>query len=199
MQQAALLRSSALENQLLKKSLQPHFLFNSLMSLQEWIESKPSEAAQFVQALAEEFRSVCKMSGKQLISIDEELAMCRSHLQIMSYRKRAQFELTTKGISGDEQVPPAIFHTLIENGLTHGFAERQHGQFILSKSSISKGHRYELFNDGQAPENGLATVKGTGLKYVEARLEESFPQAWQLQTKIVKGGWLVQIDIQGQK
>ena len=44
---------------MLKRSLQPHFLFNSLMSLQEWIEDKPEKAAHFVQALAESFaRSV---------------------------------------------------------------------------------------------------------------------------------------------
>ena len=72
----------------LKNQVNPHFLFNSLMSLQEWIESRPQKAAQFVQALAEEFRSISHMSGNALITMEEELAMCQAHLEIMSFRKQ---------------------------------------------------------------------------------------------------------------
>lgn len=194
LQRQALLRSSTLENQLLKRSLQPHFLFNSLMSLQEWIETCPEKAAHFVQALAEEFRSICQMSGNQLISIEEELAMCRSHLQIMGFRKHAKFELQTEGITGEEQIPPAIFHTLVENGLTHGYAERDRGRFILTKKQDSEGILYELFNDGNSqtsleprPQNG------TGLKYVKSRLEESYPGKWELNSNPIESGWLVSI------
>jgi len=197
-QRKALLRSSTLENQLLKRSLQPHFLFNSLMSLQEWIETKPERSAQFVQALAEEFRAICKMSGQPLISIEEELAMCRAHLEIMGFRKHACFELQTEGIEGNEQVPPAIFHTLIENGLTHGYAERDRGYFRLTKKADQHTCQYELFNDGNNTPNSANGANGTGIKYVKSRLEESFTGRWQLESGPVKGGWQVRIQIKNQ-
>ena len=195
LQRQALIRSAALENQMLKRSFQPHFLFNSLMSLQEWIETRPDKAAQFVQALAEEFRTICNISGHQLIPIEQELSMCEAHLQIMGFRKHACFTLKTEGINGSEMVPPAIFHTLIENGLTHGYAERKDGSFTLSKYQEHKTVVYELFNDGSCLSKQNGVHNGTGLKYIKARLEESYPNRWSLQSGPVEQGWNVKITI----
>ncbi len=192
----ALLRSSTLENQLLKRSLQPHYLFNSLMSLQEWIETNPTEAAQFVQVLADEFRALCNMSGRTLIPMEEELAMCRSHLAIMGFRREAQFKLQTDGISGEEQIPPAVFHTLIENGLTHGFADRDEGTFCLRKTMKAGGAHYELSNDGNTSANANDKAhNGTGLRYVRARLEEAFPGRWELEAGPTAEGWRIHLSV----
>ncbi|MEL6968588.1 MAG: hypothetical protein AAFO02_00355 [Bacteroidota bacterium] len=57
----------------------------------------------------------------------------RKYLAIMGFRREAKFQLLTDGISGEEQIPPAVFHTLIENGLTHGFADRKEGTFAYIK------------------------------------------------------------------
>lgn len=188
LQQEATLRSTRLENQLLKRSLQPHFLFNSLMSLQEWIETTPEEAGKFVQSLAEEFRALCKMSGKTLVPIQEELEMCQAHLSIMSYRREAHFWLTTQGLCGDEQVPPAIFHTIIENGLTHGYTNRSSGHFHLEKLLGPKVLEYRLSNDGRS-EGATGMHHGTGLRYVEAQLEAAFPGRWNMRCEPTAKGW----------
>ncbi len=194
-QQEALLLSARLENQLLKKSIQPHYILNSLTSLQEWIEQSPKEAAQFVQELAEEFSLVSKISGQSLIPIEDELRICRAHLRIMGYRKQASFQLATEGIRGDEKVPPAIFHTLIENGLTHGYARKKNGCFKLSKQENGKKICYRLFNDGEPEHDDHKAGSGTGLKYVETRLEENYPGRWELQSAAVENGWEVLIKV----
>ena len=190
-----LIRSTRLENQLLKKSLQPHFLFNSLMSLQEWIERSPQKAAQFVQDLAKEFRLVSKLSGQKLIPITEELEMCRAHLAIMGYRRNASFCLETKGIVGDEKVPPAIFHTIVENGITHGFSNRRKGIFILTKSETENHLSYSVENDGNSNSKSNFNGTGTGLKYITSRLEESYPNRWHLEEKPLENGWSIRVDI----
>ncbi|MEL7426384.1 MAG: histidine kinase [Bacteroidota bacterium] len=192
----ALLRTATLENQLLKRSLQPHFLFNSLMSLQEWIETNPTEAAQFVQVLADEFRALCNMSGRTLIPMEEELAMCRSHLAIMGFRREAKFQLLTDSISGQEQIPPAVFHTLIENGLTHGFADRKEGTFCLRKTIVEGITHYELSNDGNSTTSSADKAhNGTGLRYVRARLEEAFPGRWELHAGPTTEGWCIHLSV----
>lgn len=194
----ALLRSATLENQLLKRSLQPHFLFNSLMSLQEWIETNPTAAAHFVQVLADEFRALCNMSGRNLIPMEEELAMCRSHLAIMGFRREAKFELQTEGINGQELIPPAIFHTLIENGLTHGFADRKKGHFLLIKTEEEQYIHYVLTNDGSVTSDQTDKHNGTGMKYVSARLEEVYSGRWQLSSSPIATGWQVKLSIEQQ-
>ena len=197
LKQAALLRSATLENQLLKKSIQPHFILNSLASLQELIDQSPKKASDFVEQLAEEFRLVSKVSNQQLISIKDELNLCRIHLKIMEYRKSSNFELKTDGLTGDEKVPPGIFHTLLENGITHGYGTKRNGQFVLSKTQNNGHIEYKFFNDGDIASdiNNPKRSKGTGLKYVEARLKGAYKDNWTLVSHEVKGGWEVIIGI----
>ena len=194
LKQAAQLRTATLENQLLKKSIQPHFILNSLASLQELIDQHPAKASTFVEQLADEFKLVSKVANQKLISIQDELQMCQTHLKIMEFRKNAQFELLTEGISGEEQVPPGVFHTLLENGITHGYGNKRKGQFLLKKSKTNDLTEYVFFNDGEvsAHQNG-AYSKGTGLKYVEARLRETYGENWQLESGVVPNGWQVKL------
>ena len=194
LRQEASLRSASLENQLLKKSIQPHFILNSLASLQELIDQKPAKASDFVERLAEEFRLVNKVSNKKLIPIADEIRLCQIHLQIMEYRKDAHFELRTEGLSGEEAVPPGIFHTLIENGITHGYGNRRRGQFHLGKVRENGHVRYIFYNDSEiAVEEGQSQSKGTGLRYLEARLREAYADGWELKSGAVAGGWQVEL------
>ena len=191
--QYMVLHSATLENQLLKQNIQPHFIMNSLTSLQELLVKNPEKANDFIDALAEEFKIFSKVSGKKLIPLTDELALCHAHLAIMSYRKKAGFKLETQGVDVDKLVPPAMIHTLIENGITHGYGEKREGLFTLSKEKIDDGIRYTLLNDSEPADQ--FNDDGTGLKYVKSRLQESFPDNWTVQSGPVEQGWKVQIDI----
>lgn len=195
MRNKALIRASRLESQMLKKNIQPHFILNSLTSLQELVEKSPGKAIKFIDSLAEEFQIISKISGEKLIPITDELKICKAHLKIMGYRKEADFKIETVNITGDEMIPPAIFHTLVENGLTHGYESKSEGRFELSKEVLNNGLRYRLFNDGQSSNGDEKNDKGTGFRYVEARLEETYPGRWSLNSEPTDGGWQVVIDI----
>ncbi|WP_082116113.1 histidine kinase [Hymenobacter terrenus] len=199
LRQEAILRSVRLENQLLRKNIQPHFLFNTLTSLQELIDQNPPQASQLIDALAEEFRMISNIAEEKLIPIEDELKICHTHLKIMGFRREAKFALETHGLSGKEQVPPATFHTLIENGLTHGYGNKGQGRFVLSKEPLDRGVRYKLFNDSDLTATSAVYREGTGSRYVKARLEESFPGCWQMQSAPVADGWAVVIDIYDHK
>ena len=188
-------RAARLESQLLKKNIQPHFILNSLSSLQELIETSPELASGFIDALADEFRIFSRISNEKLISIKDELKICEAHIKIMGFRKEAEFTLTTKGITGNEMVPPAIFHTMVENGLTHGYGKKNSGVFVLTKEKIENGIVYSLFNDSDPLIFYDPVKKGTGLKYIESRLEESFPDKWSLTSGPATNGWLVSVKI----
>ena len=107
----------------------------------------------------------------------------------MSMQQRANYEFQAKGFDGAEMVPPAIFHTLIENGLTHGFAGRSNGQFFLEKQSGPASVVYVLRNNGSSQPSQGKPGGGTGLAYVRARLEESYPGRWQFICEPIKSGW----------
>jgi sensor histidine kinase YesM len=194
-QSDSILKSSRLESQLLKSNIKPHFLMNSLISIQELIYENKEKALDFINSLSEEFYLFSKLSNEKLISIKDEIRICEAHLKIMSYRKAINLKLELEGISGNELVPPAIFHTLIENGITHGFWKKKIGIFKIVKSENLEHVIYHVFNNGDITKAVKRKTSGTGLRYVLSRLEESYTNGWQLYNGPVPGGWETNIHI----
>lgn len=180
--------------ELLKKTIQPHFLLNSLNATEVWLKEDPDQAALLLHSLADELRHILNAVEKKTISVKDEIDLCRAHLAVMSLRQDRSYSLREHNLRMDEQIPPMIFHTLIENGLTHGFAGRTHGRFILARQRGADRVRYILFNDGNR-EATMSEGSGTGLRYVKTRLEQTWPGRWNVRAGPVRGGWRVIIDI----
>jgi hypothetical protein len=194
------LRSARLEIELLKKNIQPHFLLNSLNSIIAWLEEDPKTAVHLVNALADELEILLKVSAEKTIPVAEEIRLCETHLQVMALRQDKSYRLEARDIRGDERLPPLVLHTLVENGLTHGYAGKSQGVFVLRREDIPGGVRFSLFNDGkpkEKKERKETQGEGTGLRYVRSRLEEAFPGRWTLDSRPVEGGWRVCLDLQG--
>jgi hypothetical protein len=219
MAQRAQLTATRLELELLKKNLQPHFLLNTLSTIIEVIEQEPKTAVGLIEELAHEFRILARVAGERLIMLGHELELCRAHLRIMSLRKRAQCSLVVApGVEERDLVPPALFHTLIENGLTHLLPREGTQRFELSAIREADRVRYTLVAHGEpsdhertptfaplnvstppVPAKTAARREGTGLRYVKARLEESFPGRWALQGEAIPEGWRTVIEIAADK
>jgi hypothetical protein len=196
----AMQRAAArLELELLKKNIQPHFLLNTLATIQETIEQEPRTAAALVEALAGEFRILSRVAGEKQIPLGQELGLCRAHLQVMSLRKEAGCTLIADGVQEDTLVPPALFHTLIENGLTHLAPREGRYEFELRQAVEANGVRYVLTARGVRPAAAQTREgpEGTGLRYIKARLEESYPGRWTLGGGPVPDGWQTEIALRG--
>jgi Histidine kinase len=194
------LRSSRLEVDLLKKNIQPHFILNTLQSIMSWIKKKPDNAFLLIEALAEEFKMINRIADKKLIPLLQEIDLCNTHLQLMGFRMGATYELITDGVCEEEQVPPMIFHTLIENALTHSFKTRESGSIRLSCERSSRQTVYHLSNSGsrlkeiaRKPDDEIH--EGMGLKYIKARLNESYLDKWSLGCTLDDEQWKVTITI----
>lgn len=188
------LKLAQLEFQFVQKHIQPHFLMNTLMSLQQLVRKKPDVASQMIEALSEEFYLLTTMSKQQLVPIEQEIEMCQTHLTIMSIQQSAEYKLQTQGIDGDEMIPPAVFHTLVENGITHGYAGKEAALFTLTKSATDQGICYTMFNNGTVKESDRKS-SGSGLHYIESRLEAWQPGLWTLSGGPVENGWQTVIQI----
>jgi hypothetical protein len=194
--EAATLAAARLELELLKKNLQPHFLLNTLAAITEIIEHEPRAAVKLIEDLADEFRSMARVAAEKLIPLAQEIELCRAHLRVMSVRTARAWELATEGVDGRAPVPPAVFLTLIENGFTHQRAPDGAARFRLRGERAEDGSvRYMFFSPGEVQADGARPEGGTGLRYVRARLEESFPGRWSLRGEVVAGGWQTVIEI----
>ncbi|MEL7268067.1 MAG: histidine kinase [Bacteroidota bacterium] len=187
------LRATRLENQLLKSTIQPHFILNSLTSLQELIAMDSEKASQFVQELSTVFDLFAKISDQKFIPVRQEIALVQSYLDIMGLRKSVDFKLSVQDMPKDDLIPPGILLTLVENGVTHGFENREKGDFFITKQLLDACAVYSVSNNGNAGDKNVQ--KGTGLNYVMARLKESYGDKFAFESQPQTTGWLSKITI----
>jgi hypothetical protein len=188
-------RVEQLEAQLLRRRFAPHWLLNTLNALTDWVESDPPTAVRLIEALGEEFHLVAEMSGKAMVSLRDELALCRTHLAVMSLRVDRAFHLECVGLDDELQVPPGIVQTLIENAFTHG-RYATGATFLLRQVPHRDGAQLELTTP--APEDGVrattAQHRGEGLEYVRAQLRLAFGDGERLvDGPAATGGWRTQL------
>ncbi|HUU04746.1 MAG TPA: histidine kinase [Patescibacteria group bacterium] len=194
-------RSQRLEAELLKKYIQPHFIMNTLQSIKSFLARDSAKAEKLIEALAGEFRLINRISGEIVIPLEEELHLCRFHLELMGYRRNARYQLSTEGDCSKFSIPPMVLHTLIENGLTHAFKPAENGIFRFHCARHEQRIVYRLENDGSNLAEMLKgsseqIEEGMGMKYVRARLAEAYRESWRLHYGVDRGNWFVQIEIE---
>lgn len=187
-------RLGRLELELLKRQLRPHFLMNTLTTLSEWLETDPRTASRMIEALASEFRMLDRVAHQRLIPLEDEVALCRSHLQVMSYRQEREYELRVQGDTAI-QVPPATLHTLLENALTHADPRMTRSRFDLTIRREADKVTLTFSCPAAPTPMGDGVREGTGLGYVRARLREAFGESASIESGPTSDGWTTRIEM----
>ena len=190
----SLVLSERLKNDLLKKNIKPHFIMNTLTSMIDWVEESPKDGVQFIHALADEFEVLNEIADYKQVPIRQEIKLCESHLKVMGYRKEIEYIWTDIGIDPNEIIPPAVLHTIVENGVTHSLPDaRGKIRFELRfiKEDPWKIYTLETFAQNRNVHIDPTHLKeGTGIKYIKARLQESYPNSWSYESKSSNNGWI---------
>lgn len=194
--QRSLLLSSKLQLELIKKNIQPHFIKNTLTSLIDWVEESPKEGTAFIQALADEFDIINDIAEQVLIPVRQEIELCKKHISVMQFRKEINYQWEESGIDENELIPPAIFHTILENGITHSSPLADGSmKFKLSFSVTGEYKQYDFETFGENRIKIKPRDGGNGFVYVKARLKESYGNNWTFASKESENGWLTTIKI----
>ena len=195
----SLLQSTRLRLELLKKSIQPHFLMNTLTSLIDWVEEAPDKGVLFIEALAEEFDVLNQVENETLIPIIQEIKLCKSHISIMKFRKEIDYIWEDEGINENikQLIPPAVIHTLLENSITHCLpSDENKMHFKLIAFTTDNTQEYTFLTFGKIRNQQKSTSDGTGFKYIKARLTESYGEDWTFTSEATNEGWKNTITIQ---
>ncbi|MEN1959718.1 histidine kinase [Luteimonas sp. MJ246] len=179
--------------QLLQRGIQPHWLMNTLTCLQELIEQAPPRASRLVESLAEQFDRLRESSGQALVPLDDELALCRNHLDIVSLALGQPIGLEVDADDTDLLLPPGVIHAQVENALTHAGTRACTQHPFRLRVTRQNGHRIlELRSArGTAAHRGL----GTGTRYIEASLAAAFPGGWRFTQGPDNAGWCGRIEL----
>jgi len=167
-------RADAMRSQLLQAQIQPHFLFNSLASLQHWVEQGDARAAPMLGALTGFLRTSLPLFNRQQLTLGEELAAVRQYLAVMQARlgERLQAQIEVPEPLLDATLPPALLLTLVENAMEHGVVP-QLGQARLHISAGQEGQVLRITVSDNGPgltEQPLPQTPGRGVGLANSRL-----------------------------
>lgn len=112
----------------IKTVINPHFLFNSLNTLNALITINPDKASIFTTHLSRLYRYILSNKDKDLISIEDELFFINDYVQLLKIRYRDSFNIKIN-ISEKHKsylIPPLSIQLLVENAEKHNvFTENQ--------------------------------------------------------------------------
>jgi two-component sensor histidine kinase len=108
----------------LKAQIRPHFFFNVMNSIYSLIETRPREAQEMVELVANLMRQTLDAAEEDLVSLEWELDAVRTYLRIEKIRfgDRLQIRVESDGAPLDSLVPPLFLQPLVENAVKHGIA-----------------------------------------------------------------------------
>ena len=106
----------------LRQQLHPHFLFNSLNSINALIGSRPQEAREMIQKLSDFLRGILKKEENQWISLSEELQHLQLYLDIEKVRFGHRLTTTIDAPEkiGELRIPAMLLQPVVENAIKFG-------------------------------------------------------------------------------
>jgi PAS domain S-box-containing protein len=118
-------RSLHYQSMLLSSQLNPHFIFNSLNSIQYYILSEAREPAlNYLSKFAKLMRTVLDNSTKHFITLSQEIEFLNIYLDLEVSRQAGKFSYAIRlsdGVAPDDMlIPPMILQPYIENTIVHG-------------------------------------------------------------------------------
>jgi ligand-binding sensor domain-containing protein len=154
----------------LRNQVNPHFLFNSFNTLISEIEDDPKRAVQYVEHMADFFRSIVTYREKDVITLEEEINIIKDYLFIQRKRYGDAFRVNINVTREEEQqyhLAPLTLQLLAENAIKHNAVLKENplvldifveaGQLIIRNNINPKLH----------PEKSA----GLGLQNIQKRYE----------------------------
>lgn len=160
----------------LRSQINPHFLFNTLNTISALIHYKPDLAEQAVEKLAFIFRYTLKYSNENFVTVENEMSLVRSYLEIEQLRfgEQLQVSLNVQHEAEKVQIPAFCIQTLVENCIKHGLSNILHVGQIKIDVFIENSFLYCVVYDNGVGIDLSRKNKGTGINNVESRLKKLY-------------------------
>jgi two-component sensor histidine kinase len=136
-------RFAELEMQAIRSQMNPHFLFNALHSIQDFIFTNDSrEANRYISSFASLMRKILDASKKKYVYIYEEIEMLELYLELEKLRFNEKFEyklmVDSKIDINATEIPTMIIQPFVENAINHGLLHREDSGLLLIKIEQAK-------------------------------------------------------------
>lgn len=153
---------------LLKNQISPHFLFNNFNTLNGLIQENPRAAGQFLEQLANIYRSVLKYRTEEVISLKQELSTLSAYIFMLKTRFGESLQIEETYLDEDNSpyyLPPFTLQLLLENAVKHNGFD-QANPLAISIQQI--GNAIQISNNMATLKTPVAST-GMGLANIQKR------------------------------
>lgn len=162
----------------MQAQVEPHFLFNTLASVDYLIETAPAQASKMQKSLISYLRAALPQMRQASTNLGREAKLITSYLEILKVRmeERLQTQVDIPSSLQSAEFPPMMLQSLVENAIKHGLEPKPEGG-TLKVRAWKEGDRLVLevadTGVGLATTGRAAPTAGTGLglNNIRERLE----------------------------
>ncbi|HJU23740.1 MAG TPA: histidine kinase [Casimicrobiaceae bacterium] len=168
--------------QALQAQIEPHFLFNTLASVDQLIQTDPPRASRMQRSLIRYLRSaIPQMRDARRPTLGQQLDLCTAYLDIMALRMEDRMRLSVNVSDGLKSAifPSMMLQTLVENAIKHGLEPKAEGGTLHIAAEMLDGQLAVHVQDsgvGFAPKGDA----GMGLANVRERLHALYGERAEL-------------------
>jgi tetratricopeptide (TPR) repeat protein len=173
-----------LEMQALRAQMNPHFIFNSLNSINRFIlQNNKTQASEYLTKFSRLVRLILQNSQAALIPLESELESLQLYLELEAVRFDHHFEFTIKVADSLEtdviKVPPLIIQPYAENAIWHGLMHKEEEGFLEIELFQQDDFLYcKITDDGvgrkkatEIKSKTASTHKSMGMQITASRIE----------------------------
>jgi len=168
-------QQAELREKLLRSQMNPHFIFNTLNAINQYIQTdKTREASDYLTRYARLMRQILEYSGEKFISLSDETELLNNYLSMQQLRFGNRFSATVR-IEGDlnpdnVEIPPMMAQPFVENAVEHGVRGVENGRidvvFALSGGELI----LTVTNNGPGIQETAKEHRSMALKITRERL-----------------------------
>lgn len=176
----SLLREKELQQQVLSMTMNPHFIFNSLSSIQSYFsKSRNTEMSEYIAKFSKLIRSNMEASKENFISMNDELKRLQLYVELEQKRmdKALDFQIDVSATlrQRNPNIPSMILQPLIENSIWHGIMpSNRSGRILLKIDNRDNIIFIRIFDNGigfrKASINKKPNHKSRGISILKERL-----------------------------
>ena len=162
--------------QMMQAQVEPHFLFNTLASVEHLIETDPPRASAMQRRLIQYLRAVIPQMRESapVTNLGREADMVQAYLDLLKMRMEERLTVDYQVPEGlrSAAFPPMMLQSLVENAIQHGLENKPEGGTLRVRAEVAHNKlRVTVTDDGlgfgAAPSNGT----GLGLQSIRERLK----------------------------
>jgi len=162
----------------MQAQVEPHFLFNTLASIDHLIETDPSRASRMQKNLIALLRAsmptMREANAQGTRDLGREIAVIRPYLEILKVRMEERLQTDVRVPDGllSADFPPMMLQSLVENAIKHGLEPKPEGGTLTISAEIVHGKlAVKVADTGLGFGKAATAGTGIGLDNIRERLK----------------------------